>query len=164
MKKTPVLYWNFLIKPIAFALIATFLIIAVPTLCSSATMKEAFVEAAEYFRNSADFITKKNIVISDIVNYHNQKKDQYGLQLETEFYFVLDQLFPNVKLVDTASSLAGVSSKGTVFINGSYERQGETVVLRLKAVKEMLEGELLAQTEVMFESDLSRKKNTRRCS
>jgi len=124
---------------------------------SGASLEEAVNQAVKYFANSGKITKNKQVVISGIKNYHSQKKDQLSKQIETELYFAFEKQFPEVKLIDESESIAGVSSKNTLFIKGSYKQKGGTASLQLKAIQGILTGEIIDQVSVEFETQLRKK-------
>ncbi|MCP4757430.1 MAG: PEGA domain-containing protein [Proteobacteria bacterium] len=133
-------------------ILAVVVVLLVPSVVPAYTMKESLDTAVETLVGSGKVHANQRIVISGIVNYHNQKRDQAGTRIETELYFAFADRFPEVKLIDIDESVAGIPSLGTVFVKGSYEPQGGNTILRLQAIKGVLEGEILAQAQVTFET------------
>ncbi len=124
----------------------------------SITMKEALDQAAEYFTRTDVQIQPSQRMIISVVNYHSKKRDQTATLIETELYFALERQFPNFRLVLQSEAVAGVSSKGAVFVRGTYEQRGKTTILRLQAVKGLFSGEIIDQTSIVFETKKTRRK------
>ena len=112
--------------------------------------------AAGHFGRSGKIPDEKQIIISDIVNYHSGQKDQVSKLIETELYFAFAKQFPEVKLLDDSESAAGISLGKTVFIKGSYQKKGTTTMLRLKALHG-IRGEIIDQTSVEFDTKYRRR-------
>jgi len=121
------------------------------------SLREAMTEAARYFKFSSKISNNRQIVISGIINYHSQKKDQLSKQIETEMYFAFGSQFSQVKLIDESESLAGVSGGNTVFIKGAYKQEGSLATLSLKAIKGIMTGEIIDQASVVFETQYRRR-------
>lgn len=124
---------------------------------SGVSFEEAVGQATKHFANSGKLSHNKQVVISEIKNYHSQKKDQLSKQLETELYFAFDKQFPRVKLIDESESIVGVSFSNTIFIKGSYNQTGSIASLQLKSVKGILTGEIIDQVSVESETKYDRK-------
>ena len=110
------------------------------------SLKQALNQAAGHFKSSGKIYKNNQIVISGITNYHSHKKDQLAKRIETEMYFAFGNQFDDVKLIDSSEAIAGVSSKNTIFIKGTYKQTGETAVLHLIAIKNILTGEVFDQS------------------
>ncbi len=121
------------------------------------SLKDALTNAVQDFRNSNKIETGYKIVISGITNYFTSQKDQLALRIETELYFAFEQQFPEVKLVDVSESVTGISGKSTIFVKGNYRKKGESATLYLKAFKGMMDGEVLYQTMVVFDTEFRQK-------
>ncbi|MCP4753994.1 MAG: hypothetical protein GY866_24180 [Proteobacteria bacterium] len=128
-------------------------ILMLPFFSQAATLKESLDEAAAYFVNTAVKIQPSHQIVIEVVNYHSNKNDQLAKLIETEFYFALEKRFPQFKLMLLSQSVLGISSKNAVFIRGTYERKGEVTNLRFQAFKGLAEGEILAQTEVKYDTE-----------
>ena len=138
-------------------LIILILAFSYTTVASGASLKEASGRAARYFKNSERILQNKQIVISEVINYHSRKNDQLAKQIETELYFAFGKQFSEVKLVDESESLSGVSGKNTVFIKGTYKQEGSKATLSLKAIKGMMTGEIIYQAMVEFETQFRKR-------
>ncbi len=132
------------------------LLLLFPALSFAESLENALNNTAKYFRNSGKIPTNQRIMISEIINYHSKQKDQLSSRIETGLYFAFENQFPEVRLVDAAESVAGISMSRTVFIKGSYQQKGEFAVLRLRAIQG-LEGDILDQTTVEFATKFHRK-------
>ncbi len=117
------------------------------------SINEAMSEAAKHFKYSGRISPNKQIAVSEIINYHSQKKDQLAKQLETELYLAFGNLFSQVNLIDESESLSGVSGANTLFIKGSYRQEGRLATLYLKAIKGMTTGEIVDQVSVVFDTE-----------
>ena len=131
-------------------LILIFTIFISPFISNASTLKGALGQAAAYFTKTSAKIQSGQQIVIKVINYHSQERDQLAQQIEIELYFALEKQSTNLTLIDLSEAVAGVSSKNTVFIKGSYQQKGEIVTLRLQAVKGAISGEILSQIDVKF--------------
>ena len=66
--------------------------------------------------------------------------------------------FPKFKLILQSEAIGGITSKDAVFIKGSYEPRGKTIILRFQAVKGLFGGEILGQVNMAYSTKKARKK------
>ncbi len=88
--------------------------------------------------------------VINFVNLHTMTRDELSSEIETVFYFALDKRFPEMKKILLSESTSGVSSRGSMFVNGTYNKKGNTVELHVQILKGLQDGELIAQTRVDF--------------
>ncbi len=66
----------------------------------------------------------------------------------------MEKAIPDIKLILESEAIAGVSSK-KVHILGTYKQKGSITTIQLKAVKDLIDAELLAQIAVDYETQRS---------
>ena len=125
----------------------------------SATLQDALQKAAVHFTKTSAKIKSGQQIVINITNYHSQERDQLASQIEVDLYFALEKHSSDLKLIDLNEAAAGVSSRNTVFIKGSYQQKGKTITLRLQAVKGALTGEIVSQVDVSFDLGSTRSRN-----
>lgn len=129
------------------------------TLCFAASLKESLDMEVQALKNANKITATHKIIISNIVNYHSKIRDLFGARIETELYFAFGRQYPEVQLIDAKENLVGVSLHQTVFIKGNYEQIGERTILRLKGFKGMMDGNILFQSKIDFNTGNLREKN-----
>ncbi|MDH5560529.1 MAG: hypothetical protein OEY59_06690 [Deltaproteobacteria bacterium] len=131
-------------------LIVFVLLFSPPALLANTDLENALGEAASYFTQSLkDHHQEKSIVIQ-VINSLTKAKDQTSNALETQLYLALESHFPGFKLIQLAENTVGISSSKSIFIKGSYKKEGDTVTLLLQAYEGIMSGEILAQTEIKY--------------
>ncbi len=117
------------------------------------TMEDILEDAAGRIRRSGEIDVGSNILSVEMVNYHSKQQDKTAKRIESLLYFALEDM--GFRTVLLSEALAG-SSSNTIYIKGSYEGRGETVLVRLQAVKGLLSGEVLTQFSVEYEEKKQR--------
>jgi len=117
------------------------------------SLQTALKTVARDFKNSGKLVAGTNVIVSGITNYYTNKKDEQSKKIEAELYFAFNSQFPEVKLVDISESVTGVSSRNSVFVKGHFQQKGNIATLYIKAFKGTLDGELLHQAVVDFETE-----------
>lgn len=129
-----------------------------PAHTNGTTMEEALKGAAKYFTSTSIKFQESHMIVINVVNYHTKRKDQTAKLIETDFYFELEKKFPKFKLILQSEAIGGITSKDAVFIKGSYEPRGKTIILRFQAVKGLFGGEILGQVNMAYSTKKARKK------
>ncbi len=124
-----------------------------PTDGFSASLPSAMREAVIDIKRSGKIPEKSNVIISGITNYYTKQKDELGKRIETDLFFAFEKQFPGVRLVDINESLTGVSSGNSIFIKGNYQQKGNKGTLYLKAFKGTMDGEVVYQAVVEFDTE-----------
>ncbi len=137
--------------------IVVFLCLIFPLASFGISLQTALNNAARDFKNSGKLAAGTNVIVSGIMNYYTNKKDELSKKIEAELYFAFNRQFPEVRLVDISESVTGVSSRNSVFIKGSFQQKGNVATLYLKAFKGTLDGELLHQAVIDFETEYRQK-------
>lgn len=109
----------------------------------AATMDEAMETAVvELSRKGLKSGGAYSLVV-EMLDYDSRKKDRTAHLLQGALYSALQDRFSRSKLFLPGESVTGVSLKA-VWIKGTYQRKGEKIVIRLRAVEKM-GGKLLAK-------------------
>jgi hypothetical protein len=125
-----------------------FVSLLLPILVYGQTLLEATDQAADFFSQSGKLKADQEVIIG-VKNYHSQKRDQTAAEIETELYFSLEDAIPGIKLILQSQAITGVSAN-SIHIVGSYKQKGKTISIQLQAVKDLMSGEVIAQTAVEY--------------
>jgi Protein of unknown function (DUF1566) len=110
-------------------------------------------KAAAYFTRTAVKIDPNKKIHISVTNIHHHQKDEIAREIETEFYFALERQFSDFKLF-----LEPPQDKD-VFLQGSYEKKGSTIVVRFQAFRQNTNGEILGSVSVVYQVEEKRKKS-----
>jgi len=133
-------------------------LLAFPLSGYAKNMQTALDEAANLLHERADSFTSLKRMIVRVVNKHSGQSDGIAKRIQTVLNLALQDKFMEITIVFAEDALTGVTSRGTVFIEGVYEKKGEMITLTIRALKGLQTGESLAQTEVEFDIGSTRRK------
>jgi hypothetical protein len=122
-------------------------------------MKEALDKLAQHFDNIPKNIKSNKSIVIGVVNYHSQKRDSIANLIETELYLSMERMAPGSNLALISESRAGISFSSAIFLKGTYEQKGEIITLRVQALSDLMNGDLITQADIDFKADKTRKKS-----
>jgi|GEM_PF-6824000 len=129
-----------------------FMLLLVMGLTSSVyakSLEQASNEVAKHFKTLLKGERDQQLVFN-VSNYLSKIHDREARSIETELYFALENILPNVQLLIASEAIAGIPS-GAIMVSVTYELKGNQILLRIQAVKDRVSGEVLTQTKVLFE-------------
>lgn len=132
---------------------------AFPYALLAQTIDQAVEQAVSTLTNPIYSQQEGERFLIQIVNLHTQQPDTISDNIETALFFSLERNFPDKKRISITDSTAGVSSRGTLFINGTYEKIGNQIQVYFKVLRGLASGELIAQAQVSYISGRQKESN-----
>ena len=121
-----------------------------PLTLPAQTIDQAVDQAVSALTTPIYSQTEGKRFLIQIINQHTQQSDAISDDIETALFFSLEKNFPDKKRISMSDSTVGISSRGTLFINGTYEKIGNKIQVEFKVLKGLASGELIAQARVSY--------------
>ncbi len=152
MKRFHLEYANFRIVLTEISILVLFVFLLFPSSLGAVTLKEALSQAAEYFTKTAVKIDPNKKMFIQVKNLHNEKRDAIAKKIETALYFALEEHFSDFKM------FLEPAQGNEILLEGTYEKKGNLVTIRLRAFRNNTQGEILGSFAVEYEEQIVQKR------
>ncbi|MDH5561287.1 MAG: hypothetical protein OEY59_10600 [Deltaproteobacteria bacterium] len=132
-------------------------VLLIPQLSLATTLDEALGKAGMYLKGKLDHLDPGKKLEISVVNLFSGEEDEQAKKIKGGLYLVLDEFFPGGRVILPSESITGSSVRNSIRVDGSYEMKGDNILLRFKVIN-LMDGKLLAATEVNFDKKRSVKK------
>ncbi|MBF0237055.1 MAG: DUF1566 domain-containing protein, partial [SAR324 cluster bacterium] len=134
-------------KPLLSLLLLLFITLPV----HANTMKEASEELARQLAAKLKADTKEDLVVN-VYHYLTKKEDSRAGDISGELFIALRNQFPNVALKDARDAGISGTSYNVVWLDVSYEPEGNRIVLNARALIGM-DKKIIATLKTQYESE-----------